>query len=85
MSQKIDRLVNPARSLPSFIFSMEDVTHLCLGFYWQINFNLILLILLEIFMATTVIISARSTEDCCTGKKVGTFKDLKCLFFVLKY
>lgn len=36
-------------------------------------------------MATTVIISARSTEDCCTGKKVGTFKDLKCLFFVLKY
>ncbi|XP_065512063.1 membrane protein MLC1 isoform X5 [Caloenas nicobarica] len=35
----------------------------------SINFNLILLILLEIFMATTVIISARSTEDCCTGKK----------------
>ncbi|XP_065705111.1 membrane protein MLC1 [Patagioenas fasciata] len=35
----------------------------------NINFNLILLILLEIFMATTVIISARSTEDCCTGKK----------------
>uniref|UniRef100_A0A8C6K5F6 Uncharacterized protein n=1 Tax=Melopsittacus undulatus TaxID=13146 RepID=A0A8C6K5F6_MELUD len=36
----------------------------------NINFNLILLILLEIFMATTVIISARSTEDCCTRKKV---------------
>ncbi|XP_050825721.1 membrane protein MLC1 isoform X5 [Serinus canaria] len=35
----------------------------------SINFNLILLILLEIFMATTVIISARSTEDCCTRKK----------------
>ncbi|XP_069706165.1 membrane protein MLC1 isoform X3 [Phaenicophaeus curvirostris] len=34
-----------------------------------INFNLILLILLEIFMATTVIISARSTEDCCARKK----------------
>ncbi|NXS70656.1 MLC1 protein, partial [Pandion haliaetus] len=31
----------------------------------NINFNLILLILLEIFMATTVIISARSAEDCC--------------------
>ncbi|NWW49848.1 MLC1 protein, partial [Pedionomus torquatus] len=59
-------VVNPA---PSCIFHMEDVTHLCLGFYWQINFNLILLILLEIFMATTVIISARSTEDCCTRKK----------------
>ncbi|XP_068258075.1 membrane protein MLC1 isoform X5 [Nyctibius grandis] len=35
----------------------------------SINFNLILLILLEIFMATTVIISARSAEDCCTRKK----------------
>ncbi|XP_035193368.1 membrane protein MLC1 isoform X3 [Anser cygnoides] len=35
----------------------------------SINFNLILLILLEIFMATTVIISARSTEDCCMRKK----------------
>ncbi|XP_036257341.1 membrane protein MLC1 isoform X1 [Molothrus ater] len=35
----------------------------------NINFNLILLILLEIFMATTVIISARSTEDCCARKK----------------
>ncbi|XP_074882890.1 membrane protein MLC1 isoform X4 [Buteo buteo] len=34
-----------------------------------INFNLILLILLEIFMATTVIISARSTEECCMRKK----------------
>uniref|UniRef100_A0A8C9MKJ6 Modulator of VRAC current 1 n=1 Tax=Serinus canaria TaxID=9135 RepID=A0A8C9MKJ6_SERCA len=43
----------------------------------NINFNLILLILLEIFMATTVIISARSTEDCCTRKKVGTLKDVK--------
>ncbi|NXG07286.1 MLC1 protein, partial [Sakesphorus luctuosus] len=37
----------------------------------NINFNLILLILLEIFMATTVIISARSTEDCCARKKVA--------------
>uniref|UniRef100_A0A8C0BYD3 Modulator of VRAC current 1 n=1 Tax=Buteo japonicus TaxID=224669 RepID=A0A8C0BYD3_9AVES len=36
----------------------------------NINFNLILLILLEIFMATTVIISARSTEECCMRKKV---------------
>uniref|UniRef100_A0A8C4YTA1 Modulator of VRAC current 1 n=1 Tax=Gopherus evgoodei TaxID=1825980 RepID=A0A8C4YTA1_9SAUR len=37
----------------------------------NINFNLILLILLEIFMATTVIISARSNEDCCRRNKVG--------------
>ncbi|XP_061496214.1 membrane protein MLC1 isoform X2 [Rhineura floridana] len=36
----------------------------------NINFNLILLILLEIFMATTVIISARSNEECCKRKKV---------------
>ncbi|XP_052525168.1 membrane protein MLC1 isoform X1 [Tympanuchus pallidicinctus] len=39
----------------------------------NINFNLILLILLEIFMATTVIISARSTEDCCMRKKNATY------------
>ncbi|XP_068022162.1 membrane protein MLC1 isoform X2 [Melanerpes formicivorus] len=39
----------------------------------NINFNLILLILLEIFMATTVIISARSTEDCCTRKKNAAY------------
>ncbi|XP_054034766.1 membrane protein MLC1 isoform X3 [Dryobates pubescens] len=39
----------------------------------SINFNLILLILLEIFMATTVIISARSTEDCCTRKKNAAY------------
>ncbi|OCT89080.1 hypothetical protein XELAEV_180177003mg, partial [Xenopus laevis] len=31
----------------------------------NINFNLILLILMEILMATTVIISARSNVDCC--------------------
>ncbi|XP_053109381.1 membrane protein MLC1 isoform X5 [Hemicordylus capensis] len=36
----------------------------------NINFNLILLILLEIFMATTVIISARSNEECYRRKKV---------------
>ncbi|MBN3322858.1 MLC1 protein, partial [Atractosteus spatula] len=31
----------------------------------NINFNLILLILLEVLLASTVILSARSTEDCC--------------------
>ncbi|XP_061085658.1 membrane protein MLC1 isoform X1 [Conger conger] len=34
----------------------------------NINFNLILLILLEVLMASTVILSARSAEDCCQGK-----------------
>uniref|UniRef100_A0A8C9F140 Modulator of VRAC current 1 n=1 Tax=Pavo cristatus TaxID=9049 RepID=A0A8C9F140_PAVCR len=60
--------------LPRVTFNIKDVTYFCLEFHWQINFNLILLILLEIFMATTVIISARSTEDCCMRKKVGTLK-----------
>lgn len=36
----------------------------------QINFNLILLILLEVLMASTVILSARSAEDCCSHRKV---------------
>ncbi|XP_061085659.1 membrane protein MLC1 isoform X2 [Conger conger] len=36
----------------------------------NINFNLILLILLEVLMASTVILSARSAEDCCQGKPV---------------
>ncbi|XP_075713321.1 membrane protein MLC1 isoform X2 [Rhinoderma darwinii] len=35
----------------------------------NINFNLILLILMEIFMATTVIVSARSSVDCCSVKR----------------
>ncbi|KAM4676773.1 membrane protein MLC1 [Discoglossus pictus] len=34
----------------------------------NINFNLILLILMEIVMATTVIVSARSNEDCCKNR-----------------
>lgn len=39
-------------------------------FLGQINFNLILLLLLELFMAATVIISARSSEAHCK-QKVG--------------
>ncbi|XP_064417109.1 membrane protein MLC1 isoform X6 [Latimeria chalumnae] len=43
----------------------------------SINFNLILLILLEILMASIVIISARASEDCCKKKgatySVSTF------------
>ncbi|XP_077425553.1 membrane protein MLC1 isoform X2 [Vanacampus margaritifer] len=37
-----------------------------------INFNLILMILLEVLMATTVILSARSGEDCCCHRKSET-------------
>lgn len=37
----------------------------------QINFNLILMIVLEVLMASTVILSARSAEDCCCHRKVS--------------
>ncbi|XP_064174594.1 membrane protein MLC1 isoform X2 [Anguilla rostrata] len=37
----------------------------------NINFNLILLILLEVLLASTVILSARSAEDCCSHGKVS--------------
>ncbi|XP_068132444.1 membrane protein MLC1 isoform X2 [Hyperolius riggenbachi] len=36
----------------------------------NINFNVMLLILMEILMATTVIISARSRVDCCPVRKI---------------
>ncbi|XP_066490314.1 membrane protein MLC1 isoform X2 [Tiliqua scincoides] len=45
----------------------------------NINFNLILLILLEIFMATTVIISARSNEECCRRKKTTLYDSTSTL------
>ncbi|XP_008109416.1 membrane protein MLC1 isoform X1 [Anolis carolinensis] len=45
----------------------------------NINFNLILLILLEIFMATTVIISARSNEECCRRKKTTMYDSTSTL------
>ncbi|KAK2842007.1 hypothetical protein Q5P01_012207 [Channa striata] len=39
----------------------------------NINFNLILMILLEVLMAGTVILSARSAEDCCCHRKPATY------------
>ncbi|XP_023271238.1 membrane protein MLC1-like [Seriola lalandi dorsalis] len=39
----------------------------------NINFNLILMILLEVLMASTVILSARSAEDCCCHRKSVTY------------
>ncbi|XP_069812212.1 membrane protein MLC1 [Dendropsophus ebraccatus] len=50
----------------------------------NINFNLILLILMEIFMATTVIVSARSSVDCCPVKKgavCGSSSNLRSVKF----
>ncbi|XP_055078420.1 membrane protein MLC1 [Periophthalmus magnuspinnatus] len=37
----------------------------------NINFNLILMIVLEVLMASTVILSARSADDCCCHRKSG--------------
>uniref|UniRef100_A0A1A8M2Q4 Megalencephalic leukoencephalopathy with subcortical cysts 1 n=1 Tax=Nothobranchius pienaari TaxID=704102 RepID=A0A1A8M2Q4_9TELE len=37
----------------------------------NINFNLILMLLLEVLMAGTVILSARSADDCCCRRKSG--------------
>ncbi|KAG7257323.1 hypothetical protein CRUP_026035 [Coryphaenoides rupestris] len=39
-----------------------------------INFNLVLMSLLEVLMACTVILSARSAEDCCCHKKPAAFE-----------
>ncbi|XP_073429567.1 membrane protein MLC1 isoform X2 [Dendrobates tinctorius] len=50
----------------------------------NINFNVILLILMEIFMATTVIVSARSSVDCCSAKSgtaCGSTSNLRSVQF----
>ncbi|XP_069621052.1 membrane protein MLC1 isoform X4 [Ranitomeya imitator] len=50
----------------------------------NINFNVILLILMEIFMATTVIVSARSRVDCCSvksGTACGSSSNLRSVQF----
>ncbi|PIO33871.1 hypothetical protein AB205_0214820 [Aquarana catesbeiana] len=47
----------------------------------NINFNLMLLILMEILMATTVIISARTQVDCCPEKRVSD--DNFCFYCVI--
>ncbi|CAL8262927.1 unnamed protein product [Merluccius merluccius] len=39
----------------------------------NINFNLVLMSLLEVLMACTVILSARSADDCCCHKKPARF------------
>lgn len=64
------------KSLSTFMgkkVKRASLTDLCILF-WQINFNLILLLLLELFMAATVIISARSSEAYCK-QKVGLALD----------
>ncbi|XP_059969153.1 membrane protein MLC1 [Mesoplodon densirostris] len=48
----------------------------------DINFNLILLLLLELFMAATVIISARSSEAHCKQKKGSISENTNILYEV---
>ncbi|XP_044132809.1 membrane protein MLC1 isoform X2 [Bufo gargarizans] len=53
----------------------------------NINFNVILLILMEIFMATTVIVSARSSVDCCLvtgGTACGSSSSLHNVQFPIR-
>ncbi|XP_043352083.1 membrane protein MLC1 isoform X4 [Dermochelys coriacea] len=86
---------NKVNVIPSFqilFVSTFAVTTTCLIWFGcklvlnpsaiNINFNLILLILLEIFMATTVIISARSNEDCCKRKKSTIYDSTSVLNYV---
>lgn len=83
---------NKANAIPDFQFlfvSTFAITTTCLVWFGcklvltptaiNINFNLILLILLEVFMATTVIISARSTEECCRRKRTTIYDNTSTL------
>ncbi|GCB60275.1 hypothetical protein scyTo_0009149 [Scyliorhinus torazame] len=45
----------------------------------NINFNLVLLVLLEILMASKVILSARSDTECCKRKKVLSYDETALL------
>ncbi|KAM6437643.1 membrane protein MLC1 isoform 2-T2 [Liasis olivaceus] len=83
---------NKANMIPDFQFlfvSTFAITTTCLVWFGcklvltptaiNINFNLILLILLEVFMATTVIISARSNEECCRRKRTTIYDNSSTL------
>uniref|UniRef100_A0A3Q2T866 Modulator of VRAC current 1 n=1 Tax=Fundulus heteroclitus TaxID=8078 RepID=A0A3Q2T866_FUNHE len=50
----------------------------------NINFNLILMIVLEVLMATSVILSARSADNCCCHRKVLTPSNLSVHFKVIE-
>uniref|UniRef100_A0A8C1FZ38 Modulator of VRAC current 1 n=1 Tax=Cyprinus carpio TaxID=7962 RepID=A0A8C1FZ38_CYPCA len=47
----------------------------------NINFNLLLLIVLEVLTASTVILSARSADDCCSHAKVCVLPAILQLFW----
>ncbi|XP_053109380.1 membrane protein MLC1 isoform X4 [Hemicordylus capensis] len=89
---EMDYLRCAAGSIPNFqilFVSTFAITTTCLVWFGcklvlnptaiNINFNLILLILLEIFMATTVIISARSNEECYRRKKTTQYDSTSTL------
>lgn len=64
-------LLFPSRHISRACFHVQRVSALIMTARFQINFNLILMILLEVLMASTVILSARSAEDCCCHRKVS--------------
>lgn len=68
-AQSFKQVSKPLSTCTEGKVKRTSLTDLCVLF-WQINFNLILLLLLELFMAATVIISARSSEAYCK-QKVG--------------
>lgn len=68
-AQSFKQVSKPLSTFTEGKVKRTSLTDLCVLF-WQINFNLILLLLLELFMAATVIISARSSETYCK-QKVG--------------
>lgn len=64
-------LLFPSHHIFRVCFHVQRVSALITTARFQINFNLILMILLEVLMASTVILSARSAEDCCCHRKVS--------------
>lgn len=69
-------LLFPSHHIFPVCFHVQHVSALITTARFQINFNLILMILLEVLMASTVILSARSAEDCCCHRKVSAIRSV---------
>ncbi|XP_059842858.1 membrane protein MLC1 [Hypanus sabinus] len=79
------RRVNALPHLQLLFISTFTITTTCMVWYGcklllnpaalNINFNLVLLVLLEILMASKVILSARSDTKCCKRKKVLSYNE----------
>ncbi|XP_051889765.1 membrane protein MLC1 isoform X1 [Pristis pectinata] len=79
------RRVNTLPHLQLLFISTFTITTTCMIWYGcklllnpaalNINFNLVLLVILEILMASKVILSARSDTKCCKRKKVLSYNE----------